>query len=230
MQQEQHIMTDKKSTPPSILNTSKTENKPSDEQREAELAVGGVINSLQVVNYASRDLCPINAAKCFVAMEQQAKAVHQGNMQHVETMLISQAIALDSLFASMALRAQERMGKDQLHVMQAYMKLGLKAQSQCRTTLETLANIKNPRPYIQNNKAQYQQVNNGAAVEGQGKTDQYAQAHTRTHAGENQKSSNELLKHPPVGVLQNKVLSSQPENLIKPNIQALEAQHYETLD
>ncbi|NVO05672.1 MAG: hypothetical protein HXX19_06900 [Rhodoferax sp.] len=46
------------------------------------------------------------------------------------------------------------------------MKLALKAQSQCRATLETLAIVKNPMPYIkQANIANGpQQVNNGTAV------------------------------------------------------------------
>jgi hypothetical protein len=201
-------------TSTNTLNINRQEGK-SDTRVLAELAVGGIMNSLYVVKQASSDLAPIEVTEGYHAMQNHAEAIHSGKLQHMETMLISQAIALDSLFASMALRAQERMGKDQLHVMQAYMKLGLKAQSQCRTTLETLANIKNPRPYIQNNKAQYQQVNNGAAVEGKGLSDQYAQAHMRTR--ENQKSSNELL-------------SARDENLIKSNIPALEAQHYETVD
>jgi hypothetical protein len=115
----------------------------------------------------------------------------------------------------MALRAQQQMGQNQLHVVDKYMKLALKAQSQCRATLETLAEIKNPRPYIQNNRAEYQQVNNGAAIESGGTSQQYAQAHTRTR--ENQNPSNELL-------------SAHSENLIKPNMPALEAQQYEAVD
>ena len=176
--------------PPSHSNNLEIEKEKDklDARTLAEVNTGGIFNSLLIVHKAGDDLSKVGATEGAAAMKEHAKAVHRGDMRRVETMLISQATALDSLFASMALRAQNVMGKDQLHVMQAYMKLGLKAQSQCRTTLETLANIKNPRPYIQNNKAQYQQVNNGTAVEGK---DQYAQAHT--HAEENQKSSNELL-------------------------------------
>lgn len=53
------------------------------------------------------------------------------------------------------------------------MRLALKAQSQCRNTIEALAEIKNPKPYIQNNRAQYQQVNNGnqSLVRGQNPND-----------------------------------------------------------
>jgi hypothetical protein len=210
-------MNNKTPAPPSHSNRLEIvrEKKKSDARMFAELAVGGIMNSLYVVNQATHDLAPIEITEGYNAMRSHAEAVHSGKLEHMETMLISQAIALDSLCASMVLRAQNVMGKDQLHVMQAYMKLGLKAQSQCRATLETLANIKNPRPYIQNNKAQYQQVNNGAAVEGKGKPDQYAQAHTRTREKQNQ--GNELL-------------SANSENRIKPIIPALEAQQYETVD
>jgi hypothetical protein len=60
-----------------------------------------------------------------------------------------------------------------------YMKLALRAQGQCRATLETLALIKNPQPYVrQQNVAVNQQVNNGAQP---------------PRAEENPKSTNELL-------------------------------------
>ena len=175
-------MTDKTPAPPSHSNNLEIvkEKDKLDARMLAEVNTGGIFNSLLIVHKAGDDLGKVGVTEGAAVMTEHATAVHSGDLRRVETMLISQATALDSLFASMALRAQERMGKDQLHVMQAYMKLGLKAQSQCRTTLETLANIKNPRPYIQNNKAQYQQVNNGAAVEEKGLKAQYAQAHTRT--------------------------------------------------
>ena len=49
--------------------------------------------------------------------------------------------------------------------METYMKLALKAQTQCRTTLQTLAEVKNPRPVAFVKQANIsngpQQVNNG---------------------------------------------------------------------
>ena len=46
------------------------------------------------------------------------------------------------------------------------MKLALKAQSQCRTTLDSLASIKNPAVNLrQTNIAHNQQVNNGSEIE-----------------------------------------------------------------
>ena len=66
-----------------------------------------------------------------------------------------------------------------------YMRLALKAQSQCRATLETLAGIKNPIPYIkQTNIANGpQQVNNGQIA-----------AAAPPHAGDFETAPNKLLE------------------------------------
>ena len=53
---------------------------------------------------------------------------------------------------------------------EAYMRMGMKAQSQCRATLQVLADIKNPRPvaFVKQaniNNGGNQQVNNGVALE-----------------------------------------------------------------
>jgi len=78
-----------------------------------------------------------------------------------------------------------------MNAAEKYMRLALKAQGQCRATLETLAAIKNPQPYIQNNKAQYQQVNNGTAPsEGNNQTS----TRTHAHAEKNPENTNGLLE------------------------------------
>jgi hypothetical protein len=92
-----------------------------------------------------------------------AEAVKGGSMAPVETMLISQATALQSLFARLVERA---MRNDTIAPFEANMRLALRAQSQCRATLETLAAIKNP-PIVFAQQANIasgpQQVNNGVA-------------------------------------------------------------------
>jgi len=81
----------------------------------------------------------------------------------MEALLISEAIALNAMFANLVLRAQMNMG-EYLDAGDRYMRLALKAQSQCRATLETLATIKNP-PTVFAKQANIahgpQQVNNG---------------------------------------------------------------------
>lgn len=84
-----------------------------------------------------------------------------------ERMLLSQAHALDVMFANLGRRAASNIGRNMLSVMEAYMRLALRAQNQCRMTLETLATIKNP-PVVFAKQANiahgHQQVNNGEAV------------------------------------------------------------------
>ena len=78
-----------------------------------------------------------------------------------------------------------------INAADTYMRLALKAQAQCRSTLEALAEIKNPRPVSFVKQANIangpQQVNNGV------KPDKYAQAHA--HAEQNTCWKNELLEH-----------------------------------
>jgi hypothetical protein len=64
-----------------------------------------------------------------------------GDLSQAEAMLMNQAAALQSVFVRLAERAMEQ---PQMPHLEAFMRLALRAQSQCRATLETLATIKNP--------------------------------------------------------------------------------------
>ena len=78
-------------------------------------------------------------------------------------MLISQAHTLDAMFHALA---QKAMTHTTLPPYETLLRLAFKAQSQCRATFETLAEVKNPRSVAfvkQANIAQgHQQVNNGS--------------------------------------------------------------------
>jgi hypothetical protein len=78
-------------------------------------------------------------------------------------MLMNQATALQSLFPRLAERA---MAHTTVPGFDANMRMALRAQSQCRATLESLATIKNP-PVVYAKQANVttgtQQVNNGVA-------------------------------------------------------------------
>lgn len=94
----------------------------------------------------------------------QVAAVTKGDLQRAEAMLIAQAHTLESLFYELARRAGLNMG-EHLQAAESYMRLALRAQGQCRATLETLATIKNPVPVAFVRQANIahgpQQVNNG---------------------------------------------------------------------
>ena len=98
------------------------------------------------------------------ALGEKAKKIQDGNMKPVEAMLYGQAQALQAIFTNMARRSAMNAGQH-IDATETYMKLALKAQSQCRATLETLAIVKNPQPYIRqaNMTTGPQQVNNSYA-------------------------------------------------------------------
>jgi hypothetical protein len=102
------------------------------------------------------------------------------------------------------------MGHDSIPGFDANMRIALRAQSQCRATLETLAAIKNP-PIVYARQANItsgpQQVNNG--VPAQAGENQIAQSKL-SGAG------NELLPH---------TRTSQPESRVNQTVEALGEKH-----
>jgi hypothetical protein len=92
----------------------------------------------------------------------QATAIQSGDRALIESMLMNQAVSLQSLFAKLIERGMQ---SELMAHYEAHLRLALRAQAQCTRTLETLATIKNP-PMVfaqQANIAQQQQVNNGVA-------------------------------------------------------------------
>lgn len=121
--------------------------------------------AFRVINGAERESGMgqhIDAPTMLETLRAQATAVNRGDMSQAEAMLMNQATALQSLFARLAERG---MGCNHAPAFEANMRMALRAQSQCRTTLETLAEIKNPRPVAFVKQANIangpQQVNNG---------------------------------------------------------------------
>jgi len=116
-----------------------------DKKAETELTVNALIDELQ----------------------RHCDAANIGNLAREEAMLVAQAHTLDAIFNTLARRAS---GQEHLKNWETFMRLALKAQSQCRTTIETLAAIKNPQPVAfvrqANIAAGPQQVNNRTAISG----------------------------------------------------------------
>lgn len=97
-------------------------------------------------------------------LQEKTKTVTDGDMRPVEAMLYGQAMTLQSLFTNLLRRGRGQEGLQQFTTM---LSLALKAQAQCRCTLEALAEIKNPRAVAFVRQANItqgpQQVNNGPA-------------------------------------------------------------------
>lgn len=137
-----------------------------------EVTAAAVIESWQ------KDTHDVN--ELVAELARQVDAVGAGDLRRAEGMLIAQAHALDNIFANLARRATNQ---QYLPQWEAYMRMAMKAQNQCRMTLDTLATIKNPpvvfaRQANINNGGQ-QQVNNGAAPD---HANNSAQVRAGTHA------------------------------------------------
>jgi len=117
-------------------------------------------------------------------LEKQTMALASNDMARAEITLLAQAHTLDALFNKLVTAGLQ---KTDLIQFDAFLRIALKAQSQCRTTLETLAEVKNPKSIAfvkqANIAAGNQQVNNG--------DDATLRAKARTR--ENEISPNKLL-------------------------------------
>ncbi len=99
------------------------------------------------------------------ALRQQCEATNSGSLTRGEATLTAQANTLNALFVELVQRAAMNFGQD-LPRVDTYLRLALKAQGQCRTTWEAIAEIKNPRSVAFVKQANIangpQQVNNGS--------------------------------------------------------------------
>ena len=106
-------------------------------------------------------------------------------------MLISQATALQTIFTSLACKAQNQ---EYLKNLKAFVGLALKAQAQSRATISALVDLKYPRlaTFVKQANIAHgpQQVNNSTAAGAH--PEQYAQA--RTHGKESKSKQNKLLE------------------------------------
>lgn len=110
-----------------------------------------------------------DAGKLASELSQLSKAMRAGDLSHAEDTLMVQAHILSSLFNCLTERVAQRLNGTispaNIQGTEVYLRLALKAQNQCRATLETLARIKNPPVVVgqQTNIANGPlQVNNGA--------------------------------------------------------------------
>ena len=89
-----------------------------------------------------------------------------GDLSTLEAMLIGQATALQTIFTSMAVKAQVQTSQRN---MEALLGLALKAQAQSRATITALVDLKHPKQAMFVKQANIangpQQVNNGVPVD-----------------------------------------------------------------
>lgn len=148
----------------------------------AEVAMSPLVpNASTAVDYSKGLFPDLSLNDCVEVLKGHVQNVNAGNLSGAEATLTAQAAALDAVFNNLAKRAIHAEYMDNLD---RYLRLALKAQNQCRTTLETLAYIKNPPTAFirQQNVAVNQQVNNSDHSD-------------RTRAGDSKNQPNKVLEH-----------------------------------
>ena len=145
-------------------------------------------NAISIDAWGKKFVGATDLADMVKDLREQIDKIKEGDMGSVEAMLYGQAMTLQTMFTSLVMLAASETGLKQY---QAKLTFALKAQAQCRATLEALAEIKNPRPFQFVKQANMttgpQQVNNAYAG---------TQSHSgmKSGAGNIQSEPNKLLE------------------------------------
>ena len=131
---------------------------------DPRLGAGGLLSELY------KYLPNVDLTSFIAELGAHAKAVSTGDLSQLEGMLTAQTHSLNGLFYALAQRSRDNSKEGFLDASETYMKLALRAQNQCRASVETLANMKSP-PTVFARQANIahgpQQVNNGVAPQSQ---------------------------------------------------------------
>lgn len=154
-------------------------------QKKSDLMLGEFISPVfATLKFAEGTIGEVSLENAMHSMLSNAERVTtDNNLAKVEAMLVTQAYSLNLLFSE-CVRRSALNHREYFEASQRYFAMALKAQNQCRMTLETLSNIKNP-PVIYAKQANIangpQQVNNGTMP-------------SRAHTGENENSPSKVLE------------------------------------
>lgn len=151
----------------------------------AQTALQPSVQAAMTVQQWAKRFGELDLTQLVDELRSQATLATSGKLGRGEAMLMIQAHTLNTIFNELGRRAALNVG-EYLGACETYLRLALKAQSQCRATLETLALMKNPPPttFVQQaNIANNQQVNNGAQATVE-----------PSRAGETDNQPNELLE------------------------------------
>jgi hypothetical protein len=133
-------------------------------RRIADLALQPGFNAAAVsIEFLSGPGSELTVKGLMESLTDSIEDLSRGDLSHLEAMLFAQAHALQAVFLEMARRAAKH---ERTEHREASLRMALKAQNQCRMTLETLATIKSPPIVIARqaniNQGGQQQINNEA--------------------------------------------------------------------
>jgi len=156
----------------SVAPTSNPDNIKLDTKHDLEGITPNMTHSQLSAHQATRSVNSVRSIKKFAHVTQETEVsdilyelqkagaeVVAGDLGRLEKMLTNQTIILDAIFNRLAVKAYE---SEYLKNYEVFMRLAFKAQAQARCTVEALAVLKHPQPYIQTNIGQvgHNQVNN----------------------------------------------------------------------
>ena len=130
----------------------------------AELGLSPIMLNTKTAQYFNKyTMGETDLTETIGVMKDKVVKVNAGDLNALEATLTAQTVSLDAIFNELARRAALNMG-EYINAAETYMRLALKAQTQCARTIEVIAAMKNP-PIVyakQMNVANgNQQVNNG---------------------------------------------------------------------
>ena len=135
---------------------------------------------------------PLDMTACAEQMVQKLEAIDRNDLTEAKQMLMGQAATLQAIFMEMGRRAALNMGT-YIGPAETYLRLALKAQAQCRATVETLAEIVNPRPIYINPK-QVNHANGNQQVNNSDGPQQINNSPAPARAAESENQANKLLE------------------------------------
>jgi hypothetical protein len=128
-----------------------------------------VQGGLTIKHFTGDPLIGLSLHALVEELTEQCARSNRGDLAQSEALLTAQAHSLDAIYNRLARMASSHLGAGgNIEVIDTLLRLGMKAQSQCRSTIEALAEIKNPSHVTFAKQANIangpQQVNNGMAA------------------------------------------------------------------
>ena len=127
------------SRPNTLVNRLKPEETPA--AAIAEMVVSGLVTNAVAALQFSKAFGDVDLTACVAKLQAAVDRIHRGDLREAESLLTAQAVTLNTMFIHLANLGAKTEYVDKF---ERYLRLALKAQGQCRATLETLAEMKNP--------------------------------------------------------------------------------------